>query len=310
MISEIISGVILLLALFVLSKALIIVHQAEVAVIERFGRFHRVLPSGLSIRIPLVDTIRSRVDMREQFITVPPQPVITKDNVTIAVDNVLYYQATDPQLSVYGVTNFAGAIENLVQTTLRSIIGEMTLDETLSNREMINAKLMEKMERETVPWGVKVHRIEIKQIETPREIKEAMEKQMRAERDKRAQITLAEAEKQSQILQAEGYQTATVTRAGAERQKAILEAQGEAEALLTVRNAEARGLAMLREAGADSAVLTLKALEALVQVAQGQSTTLVVPTELASVAGTLSTLTQVVKTTASGGPPALVVEGN
>jgi regulator of protease activity HflC (stomatin/prohibitin superfamily) len=284
-------AVILFLA-YVARRSLLIVHQAEVAVVERLGRFHRVARSGLNTMLPFMDTIRRRVDLREQFITVPPQPVITKDNVTISVDNVLYFQVMDPERAVYSVNNFAGAIENLVQTTLRSIIGDMNLDETLSNREGINAKLQEKLDRETNAWGVKVHRIEIKQIDPPREIKEAMEKQMRAERDKRAAITQAEAQKQSQILEAEGYRTATVTRAEAERQRAILEAEGQAQAVVTVRNAEARGLVMLKEAGADSAVLTLKALEALAQMAQGNAATIVVPSDIAALAGAVTALAQ------------------
>lgn len=287
--------IIILIVLFlayVLRRSVIIVHQAEVAVVERFGRFLRVLPSGLSIIIPFTDTIRTRVDLREQFINVPPQPVITQDNVTISVENVLYYQVMDPDRAVYGVNNFRGAIENLVQTTLRSIIGDMSLDETLTNRDGINAHLQEKLDRETNAWGVKVHRIEIKQIEPPRDIKEAMEKQMRAERDKRAQITMAESQKQSQILEAEGYRIATVTRAEAERQKSILEAEGRAQAMITLREAEARGLTMLRGAEADESVLTLKAYEALGQLSQGQAATIVVPTDLATVVGSLTALTK------------------
>lgn len=282
---------------YVARRSLLIVHQAEVAVVERFGRFHRVARSGLNTMLPFMDTIRRRVDLREQFITIPPQPVITKDNVTIAVDNVLYFQVLDAETAVYSVNNFAGAIENLVQTTLRSIIGDMNLDETLSNRDGINAHLQEKLDRETNAWGVKVHRIEIKQIDPPREIKEAMEKQMRAERDKRAAITLAEAQKQAQILEAEGYRTATVTRAEAERQRAILNAEGEAQAVITVRRAEAQGLTMLKEASADPAVLTLKAFEALAQMAQGSATTILIPSDLAGVAGAVSALSQVSKAT-------------
>ena len=293
--------VLILLLIWALRRTILIVHQAEVVVVERFGRFQKVAASGLNTLVPFIDSIRRRVDLREQFITVPPQPVITKDNVTISVDNILYYQVMDPQRAVYGVNNFAGAIENLVQTTLRSIIGDMTLDETLSNRDSINARLQEKLDRETNAWGVKVHRIEIKQIDPPKEIKDAMEKQMRAERDKRAQITQAEAQKQSQILEAEGYQTATVTRAEAERQKSILEARGQAEAIILMRQAEARALTMLREAGADQAVLTLKAFEALATVANGPATTIIVPSEMASVAGTLAGLTRVVTAAQSGG---------
>jgi regulator of protease activity HflC (stomatin/prohibitin superfamily) len=298
-VATIILVLVILFVIWMIRRTIVIVHQAEVVVVERFGRFHKVLSSGLNTVVPFIDAIRTRVDLREQFITIPPQPVITKDNVTISVDNVLYYQVLDPQRAVYGVNNFAGAIENLVQTTLRSIIGDMTLDETLSNRDSINARLQEKLDRETNAWGVKVHRIEIKQIDPPKEIKEAMEKQMRAERDKRAQITQAEAQKQSQILEAEGYQTATVTRAEAERQKAILEARGQAEAIVLMRQAEARGLAMLKEAGADSAVLTLKALEALTQAAQGPATTIIVPSDLAGVAGALAGLTRVVTATSA-----------
>ncbi len=283
---------------YLVRRTLLIVHQAEVAVVERLGRFHRVARSGLNTMLPFMDTIRRRVDLREQFITIPPQPVISKDNVTIAVDNVLYFQVLDPEAAVYSVNNFAGAIENLVQTTLRSIIGDMNLDETLSNRDGINAHLQEKLDRETNAWGVKVHRIEIKQIDPPREIKEAMEKQMRAERDKRAAITLAEAQKQAQILEAEGYRTATVTRAEAERQRAILQAEGQAQAVVTVRTAEARGLTMLKDAGADATVLTLKAFEALAQMAQGSATTILIPSDLAGVAGAVSALTQVSQATA------------
>jgi len=301
MLSTIILIAVILFLAYTARRSLLIVHQAEVAVVERLGRFHRVARSGLTGMLPFMDTIRRRVDLREQFITVPPQPVITKDNVTISVDNVLYFQVMDPERAVYSVNNFAGAIENLVQTTLRSIIGDMNLDETLSNRDGINAQLQEKLDRETNAWGVKVHRIEIKQIDPPREIKEAMEKQMRAERDKRAAITQAEAQKQAQILEAEGYRTATVTRAEAERQRAILEAEGEAQAVVTVRSAEARGLAMLKEAAVDSNVLTLKAFEALTQMAQGNATTILLPSDLASLAGSVAALSQVSQATTGGG---------
>lgn len=293
MIAAIVFGVLLLFMAYLAKRSLVIVHQAEVAIVERFGRFHRVLTSGLNTVIPFTDSIRTRVDLREQFITVPPQPVITKDNVTISVDNVLYYQVMDPQRAVYGVKDFPAAIEYLVQTTLRSIIGDMTLDETLSNRDAINARLQEKLDRETNAWGVKVLRIEIKQIDPPQEIKTAMEKQMRAERDKRAQITQAEAQKQAQILEAEGYQIATVNRAEADRQRLVLQARGQAEALLAVQRAQAQALALLKEAGADEAVLTLKALEALAQLGQGPATTIVVPSNLAEMAGTLGALARV-----------------
>ncbi|MCL6562618.1 MAG: SPFH/Band 7/PHB domain protein [Firmicutes bacterium] len=279
-----------ILVLIVATRAVVIVRQAEVAVVERLGRFHRVLPSGLSTIIPFTDRIRARVDLREQFITIPPQAVITQDNVTIAVDNVLYYQVMDPERAVYAVNNFQGAIENLVQTTLRAIIGDMSLDQTLSSRELINARLQEKLDRETNAWGVKVHRIEIKQIDPPREIKEAMEKQMRAERDKRAQITQAEAQKQAQILEAEGYRIATVTRAEAERDRAILEAEGRAQALLRLREAESRGMVILKQAEADQVVLALRGLETLAEASRGQATTVIIPTQLADWVGALSAL--------------------
>lgn len=281
-------------------RSVVVVHQAETAIIERFGRFHRALPSGLSTILPFFDQVRTRVDLREQYINVPPQPVITKDNVTISIDSVLFFQVTDSQRAVYSVKDFSGAVENLVQTTLRSIIGEMSLDDTLSNRETINAQLGFKLDRETNEWGVKVHRIEIKQIQPPVEIKEAMEKQMRAERDKRATITQAEALKQAQILEAEGFQTATVTRAEAERQKQILEAQGRSEAIIALQRAEAQALVLLREAEADNTVLQLKAYQALAEMAQGPASTIVIPSNLAELAGVAAALKRTLSAPARG----------
>ncbi len=289
-VTYVVAAVIVAFVLWVSRRSILIVHQAETAIVERFGKFHRAFPSGLATLLPFFDQVRARVDLREQFINVPPQPVITRDNVTISIDSVLFYQVTDPGRAVYSVNNFSGAVENLVQTTLRSIIGEMSLDDTLSNREQINSQLTMKLDRETNDWGVKIHRIEIKQIDPPVEIKQAMEKQMRAERDKRAMITQAEALKQSQILEAEGFQTATVTRAEAERQKQILEAQGRSEALLKMQQAEADTLVMLRHAEADPTVLQLKAYQTLAQMAQGPAATILLPSNLGEMAGMAVTM--------------------
>ncbi|MCL5065100.1 MAG: paraslipin [Firmicutes bacterium] len=291
-VTDIVAALIILCVVLIARQSILIVHQAETAIVERFGKFHRAYPSGLGTLLPFFDRVRSRVDLREQFINVPPQPVITRDNVTISIDSVLFFQVTDPERAVYSVKNFSGAVENLVQTTLRSIIGEMSLDDTLSNRETINAQLGVKLDRETNEWGVKVHRIEIKQIDPPMEIKQAMEKQMRAERDKRATITQAEAMKQSQILESEGFQSATVTRARAEREKQILEAEGRAEALLTLQKAEAQSLVLLRQAEADPTVLQLKAYQTLAQMSQGQSTTILLPSNMGEMAGMAATFGQ------------------
>lgn len=288
----IIAALIVVFVVMIARQAILIVHQAETAIVERFGKFHRAFPSGLATLLPFFDRVRSRVDLREQFINVPPQPVITRDNVTISIDSVLFYQVTDPERAVYSVKNFSGAVENLVQTTLRSIIGEMSLDDTLSNRETINAQLGLKLDRETNEWGVKVHRIEIKQIDPPLEIKQAMEKQMRAERDKRATITQAEAMKQSQILESEGFQSATVTRARAEREKQILEAEGRAEAILTLQKAEAQALVLLRQAEADPNVLQLKAYQTLAEMSHGEATTILLPSNLGELAGMAATFSQ------------------
>jgi regulator of protease activity HflC (stomatin/prohibitin superfamily) len=288
----IIAALIVLCVVLIARQSILIVHQAETAIVERFGKFHRAYPSGLATMLPFFDRVRDRVDLREQFINVPPQPVITRDNVTISIDSVLFFQVTDPERAVYSVKNFSGAVENLVQTTLRSIIGEMSLDDTLSNRETINAQLGMKLDRETNEWGVKVHRIEIKQIDPPMEIKQAMEKQMRAERDKRATITQAEAMKQSQILESEGFQSATVTRARAEREKQILEAEGRAEAILTLQKAEAQALVLLRQAEADPTVLQLKAYQTLAEVSRGEATTILLPSNLGEMAGMAATFGQ------------------
>jgi len=283
-----------------------VIRQSTVGVVERLGSYHRLLPNGLQFVVPFIDRVLPLIDLREQVMDYPPQPVITKDNVTMQIDTVIYYQVTDPVRATYEIAKLRMGIETLTQTTIRNVIGELALDETLTSRERINAQLRLILDEATDKWGVKVNRVELKSIEPPKDIKDAMEKQMRAERDKRAQILAAEGERAANILTAEGRKEATILAAEAEktrailaaeatRQQRILEAEGEAEAILKVNEAKARGLTMIKDVQPDAALLTLQGFEALKEVAQGQATKIVIPNDLAGLAGSLAALAGVVK---------------
>ena len=272
-----------------------VVSQAEAYVIERIGSYHETWGNGLHIKLPFIDRVASRVTLKEMVKDFAPQPVITKDNVTMQIDTVVYFQITDPKLYTYGVENPITAIENLTATTLRNIIGELELDQTLTSRDIINAKMRAILDEATDPWGIKVNRVEVKNIIPPRDIQEAMEKQMRAERERREKILQAEGEKKSSILIAEGEKESAILRAEASKETQIRVAEGEAEALLKVKQAEAEGIRLLREAKADKSVLALKSFEALAKVADGQATKIIIPSELQNVAALATTAGEMFK---------------
>ncbi|MEW6524422.1 MAG: SPFH domain-containing protein [Bacillota bacterium] len=296
-------------ALFVFLVALSsikVIRQSTVGLVERLGRYHRTLHSGLTFVIPFIDRVLPRIDLREQVVDYPPQPVITKDNVTMHIDTVIYCQVTDPVKSTYEITNLRAGIEKLTQTTIRNIIGDLSLDETLTSREKINAQLRLILDEATDKWGVRVNRVELKSIDPPKDIKDAMEKQMRAERDKRAQILAAEGERQAAILTAEGRKQAAILEAEAnktrailaaeaDKQRQVLEAEGRAEAILKVAEARARGLTLIKNVQPDSALLTLQGFDALRDLANGQATKIIVPNDLAGLAGSLSALAETAK---------------
>ena len=281
-----------------------IVQQAEALVIERLGAYQATWGVGLHFKIPIIERVAKRVDLKEQVVDFPPQPVITKDNVTMQIDTVVCYQITDPKLFCYGVANPIMAIENLTATTLRNIIGDLELDQTLTSRETINTKMRASLDVATDPWGIKVNRVELKNIIPPAAIRDAMEKQMKAERERREAILRAEGEKKSTILVAEGNKESAILEAEAEKQSAILraeaekekrirEAEGEAEAILKVQQANADGIRFLREAGADEAVLTMKSLEAFEKAADGKATKIIIPSEIQGIAGLAKSLIEV-----------------
>lgn len=289
--------IILLIGLFLLLVSCIqIVPQARAVVVERLGAYQDTWNVGLHFKMPFLDRIVRRVDLKEQVVDFDPQPVITKDNVTMQIDTVVFFQVTDPKLFCYGVSNPLMAIENLTATTLRNIIGELELDQTLTSRETINTKMRASLDVATDPWGIKVNRVELKNIIPPAAIQDAMEKQMKAERERREAILKAEGEKKSTILVAEGEKQSVILKAEAEKQAAILQAEaekekrireseGEAEAILKVQQANADGIRFLREAGADEAVLTIKSLEAFEKAADGRATKIIIPSELQGLAG-------------------------
>ena len=260
------------------------VPQAQNYVIERLGAYQDTWDTGLHIKVPLLDKVARRVNMKEQVADFPPQPVITKDNVTMRIDTVVFYQITDPKLFTYGVENPMMAIENLTATTLRNIIGDLELDQTLTSRETINTQMRSALDIATDPWGIKVNRVELKNIIPPAEIQNAMEKQMKAERERREAVTRAEGEKKANILQAEGEKQSAILRAEAQKEKMIRETEGQAEAILKVQQANADGIKMLKDAGADEAVLKMKSLEAFEKVADGKATTILIPSELSGIA--------------------------
>lgn len=301
-------GIILLgIVIAILISCVKIVKQAQALVVERLGAYQATWGTGLHFKIPIIDRVARRVDLKEQVVDFAPQAVITKDNVTMQIDTVVFFQITDPKLYTYGVENPIMAIENLSATTLRNIIGDMELDETLTSRETINTKMRASLDEATDPWGIKVNRVELKNIIPPAAIQDAMEKQMKAERERREAILRAEGEKKSTVLVAEGKKesaildaeaekTAAILRAEAQKEKMIREAEGQAEAILKVQKANADGLRFLKDAGADETVLALKSFEALTKVADGKATKIIIPSELQNVAGTLTALAETVKT--------------
>ena len=295
-----------IIVLAILASCIKIVPQAQAYVVERLGAYQGTWHVGVKFLVPFIDRVARRVTLKEQVVDFAPQPVITKDNVTMRIDTVVFFQITDPKLFAYGVENPLMAIENLTATTLRNVIGEMELDQTLTSREIINTKMRAALDVATDPWGIKVNRVELKNIIPPAEIQNAMEKQMkeererreavtRAEGEKRASILQAEGEKQAAILQAEAEKEAAILRAEAEKEKRIREAEGQAEAILKVQNAKAEGLRMLKEAGADEAVLRLKSLEAFEKAADGQATKIIIPSEIQGIAGLAAGLQEIVK---------------
>ena len=277
-----------------------IVPQAHAFVVERLGAFHANWGTGLHVKIPFIDRIAKKVSLKEQVIDFPPQPVITKDNVTMQIDTVVYFQITDPKLYAYGVENPISAIENLTATTLRNIIGEMELDHTLTSRDVINSKIRVVLDEATDAWGIKVNRVELKNIVPPKEIQDSMEKQMKAERERRAKILDAEGEKRSAILIAEGEKESAVLRAEAVKETKIREAQGEAEAVLTVQRAVADAIKLMNEANPSEQVIAIKSLEAFEKAADGKATKIIIPSNIQSLAGLATSLKELVVDT----PPA------
>ena len=272
-----------------------IVSQSNAFVIERLGAYHATWNVGLHFKLPFFDRIARKISLKEKVFDFPPQPVITRDNVTMKIDTVVYFQITDPKLYTYGVEQPINALENLSATTLRNIIGELELDESLTSRDVINTKMRSILDEATDPWGIKVNRVEVKNIEPPQAIRDAMEKQMKAERERREQILIAEGHKQSAILEAEGQKQAMILQAEAQKESAIQKAKGEAEAIREVQQAKAEGLKMLKEAGMDNAVLKLRSLEAFEKAANGQATKIIVPSDLQSLAGVVTSVTELAK---------------
>lgn len=296
--------VVIVLVLWILASCIRIVPQAYAVVLERLGAYKATWSTGIHFKVPFIERVARRVNLKEQVVDFPPQPVITKDNVTMQIDTVVFFQITDPKLYAYGVENPIMAIENLSATTLRNIIGDMELDETLTSREVINTKMRASLDVATDPWGIKVNRVELKNIIPPAAIQDAMEKQMKAERERREAILKAEGEKRSTILVAEGKKQSAILDAEAEKQAAILhaeaqkermikEAEGQAQAVLKVQQATAEGLRMIKEAGADESVLTLKSLEALTKVADGKATKIIIPSDIQGIAGLATSLKEI-----------------
>ena len=306
LIGPILIAIILIVALMILVSCIKIVPQATAMVVERLGGYKCTWSVGLHLKAPFIDRVAKRVVLKEQVVDFAPQPVITKDNVTMRIDTVVFFQITDPKLFAYGVENPIMAIENLTATTLRNIIGDLELDQTLTSRETINTKMRASLDIATDPWGIKVNRVELKNIIPPAAIQDAMEKQMKAERERREAILKAEGEKKSTILVAEGKKESAILDAEAEKQAAILraeaqkekmirEAEGQAEAILKVQQANADGIRFLKEAGADQSVLALKSLEALAKVADGKATKIIIPSEIQNLAGLVKSVTEVAK---------------
>ena len=298
--------ILIIVILAILASCFKIVPQANAYVIERFGAYQGTWSVGFHFKVPILDTIAKKVILKEQVVDFAPQPVITKDNVTMRIDTVVFYQITDPKLFAYGVENPIMAIENLTATTLRNIIGDLELDETLTSRETINTKMRASLDIATDPWGIKVNRVELKNIIPPAAIQDAMEKQMKAERERREAILIAEGEKKSTILVAEGKKESAILEAEAEKAAAILraeakkeatirEAEGQAEAILAVQRANAEGIRAIKEAAPDDGVIQLKSLEAFAKAADGQATKIIIPSDIQGIAGTVKSLVEVAK---------------
>ena len=285
--------IIIMIVVWLLVSNIRIVPQAHAYVVERLGGYKETWGVGLHFKVPILDRVAKRVSLKEQVVDFEPQAVITKDNVTMQIDTVVFFQITDPKLYAYGVENPIMAIENLSATTLRNIIGDMELDETLTSREVINTRMRASLDEATDPWGIKVNRVELKNIIPPAAIQDAMEKQMKAERERREAILKAEGEKRSTILVAEGKKQSAILDAEAEKQAMIKEAEGQAQAVLKVQQATAEGLRMIKEAGADESVLTLKSLEALTKVADGKATKIIIPSEIQGIAGLATSLKEI-----------------
>ncbi len=288
------------IAIFIIILIMIIVNirvvsQSQAFIIERLGGYHSTWNVGIHVKMPFIDKIINKMSLKEKVFDFPPQPVITKDNVTMMIDTVVYFQITDPKLYTYGVEKPINALENLSATTLRNIIGELELDESLTSRDVINTKMRSILDEATDPWGIKVNRVEVKNIEPPQAIREAMEKQMKAERERREQILIAEGHKQSAILEAEGKKQALILEAEAEKEAAIQKAKGEAQAILEVQQAKAEGLKMIKEAGMDDKVIKLRSLEAFEVAANGQATKIIIPSEIQNMAGVVESISQIVK---------------
>ena len=293
-ITFVVLAIVILIIIALLVTNIRIVPQAQAFVVERLGAYKETWQVGLHFKIPLIDRVARRVSLKEKVIDFDPQPVITKDNVTMEIDTVVYYQITDPKLYAYGVESPMAAIENLTATTLRNIIGDLELDESLTSRELINSKIRIVLDEATDPWGIKINRVEVKNITPPRDIQQAMEKQMRAEREKREAILNAEGTKASAILVAEGEKEAAILKAEAKKQMAIREAEGQAEAIRLVNEATAYGLKAIKEAEADESVIKLKSLEAFQKAANGQATKIIIPSEIQGIAGLAAAAKEVI----------------
>ena len=287
--------VILLVLILIFVRCIRIVPQAKAYVIERLGAYKTTWDVGFNVKMPFIERVAKIVSLKEQVADFPPQPVITKDNVTMQIDTVVYFQITDPRLYTYGIEQPMLAIENLSATTLRNIIGELELDQCLTSRDIINSKMRSILDEATDPWGIKVNRVELKNILPPKEIQNAMEKQMKAERERRESILRAEGEKRAAILEAEGEKESAILRADAKKQQQILEAEGQAEAILKVQTATAEGIRLINEVAPSDAVIKLKAMEAFASAANGQATKIIIPSEIQSVAGLAAGLMESVK---------------
>ncbi len=288
--------IVILVILVYLATRFTIVTQANRFIVERLGGYYVTWDVGIHFLVPFIDRIKMKVSIKEQVVDFDPQPVITKDNVTMQIDTVVFFQITDPKLYTYGVNFPIKAIENLTATTLRNIIGDLELDESLTSRDVINERMRSILDEATDPWGIKINRVELKNIIPPKDIREAMEKQMRAEREKRQSILIAEGNKRSAILTAEGERESQILRADGEKQVRILEAEGKAQAILKVQNATAKGIELIKEAGADEAFLRLEAFKAMETIADGQATKLIIPSDMQGMVGLASTLAEAFKT--------------